>query len=460
MTTGERITRAEDAVVQRQLSANEKFMASMDRGDDFGVFGVRAIVMGGWRMRGPLDVTAVQRALDDVVARHEVLRTATVRDDGEPYACVHPPCQAKLTVVELSPEGDEADREHRAHVFLNEIDDRSSVDPARMPLLHATLARFDDEDAVLALVTHHTVSDGWSIHLVMRDFAHFYAKRRGLPAPELPELRQYGEYASWQEQAQETESAAVARQYWKEKLAGGYFLTIPTDRPRRYVPPVYAVYRFVYDKELVSATTSLAKSLRSSPFMVLFACFALFLHRRTGVNDIVSAIFTSGRNEPEFEQTVGPLFNMLPVRIDLSGCESFAELVHRARATLLEAYTYELPFSELAEQAEPELMAPINNMSGVVTGFETFQYPQELEAQVIGDVRYTGLTRRLISSDDTSEIPDGKLWDFALDPSGDMVGAVRFNSLEFDKATVVAMIDEHRELLRASLKSPNSALLR
>ena len=460
MTAGGRLARAGDAVAKRHLSANEKFLCSLDRGDEFGVFGVRGIVMGGWRMRGLLDLPTVQLALNDVVARHEVLRTAIVRDDGAPYACVYPPCRAELTVVGLSPAGDEADRENRAHEFLNEVDDRGSCDPARMPLLRATLGRFDDDDAVLALVTHHTVSDGWSIHLIMRDFAVFYAKRRGLPAPELPEVRQYGEYASWQQRARETESAAIARQYWQDKLAGGKFLTLPTDRSRRDVPPVYSVYRFVYDQELVGATTLLARSLHSSPFMVLFACFNLFLHRRTGVSDIVTPTFTSGRAEPEFEQTVGPLFNFVPIRTELSGCVSFVDLVKRTRATLLEAYTYELPFSEIAAQAEPELMEPIMKMDGVTTGFETFQYPQELEARVIGDVRYTGLGRRLISSADTSEIPDGNLWDFALDPAGDLVGAVRFNGLDFDQPTIVAMIDEYRELLRASLKSPDSALLR
>ncbi|SFW72477.1 condensation domain-containing protein [Amycolatopsis australiensis] len=460
MTVEQRPPELAGGVVSRPLSANEKFLCSLDRGDDFGVFGVRGIVMGGWRLRGPLDVPSVQLALNDVVARHEVLRTAIVRDAGTPYARVHPPCPAELTVVDLPPEGGDAEREQRAHEFLNEVDDRGSCDPAGMPLLRATLGRFDDGDAVLALVTHHSVSDGWSIHLLMRDFAVCYAKRRGLPAPELPEVRQYGEYAEWQQRARETASAAAARQYWQDKLAGGRFLTLPTDRPRRDVPPVYSVYRFVYEEELVSATTSLAKSLHSSPFMVLFACFALFLHRRTGVRDILTPIFTSGRTEPEFEQTVGPLFNFVPIRIDLTGCATFAELVHRARATLLEAYTHELPFSEIATQAAPELMEPIMRMNGVTTGFETFQYPQELAAKVIGGVRYTGLSRRLISSTDTSEIPDGNLWDFALDPAGDLVGAVRFNGLDFDQQTIVAMIDEYRELLRAALKSPDAALPR
>jgi hypothetical protein len=434
----------------------------LDRGGDFGVFGLRGIVPAGWRLHGPLDIPTLQLALNDVVARHEVLRTTIIRDKSDPHARIHPPGPAELTVVDLPPVAGEADRERRAHEFLNEVDDGSRCDPARTPLLRATLGRFDDGDAVLVLVTHHMVNDAWSMHLIMRDVAVYYAKRRGLPAPELPEVRQYGQYASWQEQARHSESAAIAREYWRAKLAGGTFLTLPTDRPRQLdVPPVYSVYRFLFDRDLVNATTSLARSMNCSPFMVLYAGFNLFLYRRTGVTDIVAPIFTSGRTEPQFEQTVGPFFNFVPIRTDLSGCVTFADLVNQTRATLLEAYSYELPFSEIAAQAEPELMQqPLMNVNGVTTAFEIFQYPQELEAKLIGDVRYVGLRRRLISSSDTSEIPDGNLWDFDLDPAGDMVGAVKFNGLDFDQSTIIAMIDGYGELLRASLRSPDSALLR
>jgi len=462
MTIEQRPLAAGDAVARRPLSLNEEVWCALDQGDVFGVFGLRKIVVSGWRLRGQVDVATVRLALNDVVARHEALRTVIVRDSDEPYVRIHPSGSAELSVVDLPVPSDEADRERRAHEFLNEVDDTGRCDPAQVPLLRATLGRFDDGDAVLVLVTHHAVSDAWSVHLIMRDFAIFYAKRRGLPAPELPEMRQYGEYASWQRQSCDGQSAAVAREYWQTKLAGAKFLTLPTDRPRQLdVPPVYSVYRFVFDQQLVSATNSLARSLHSSPFMVLYACFNLFLHNRTGVRDIVAPIFTSGRAEPEFEQTVGPLFNLLPIRTDLSGCATFADLVKRTRAALLEAYTYELPFSEIAAEADPELMQEsMMDVNGAATGFESFQYPQELEAEVIGDMRYTGLHRRLISSDDTSEILDGNLWDFALDPTGDMVGAVKFNSLDFDQSTIVAMIDEYRELLRAAVKSPDSGLPR
>jgi condensation enzyme len=461
MTIEQPLPSSSEPGARRRLSANQEFLCAFDRGNDLGVFGPRHLMVAGWRIDGQLDIATLQLALNDVATRHEGLRTAIIRDPGDLHARVYPPGPVELTVIDLSAAVGEADRERRAHEFLNEVEG-GKCDPTQMPLLRAVLGRFDDDDAVLALVNHHTVSDAWSIHLIMRDLAICYATRRGLPAPELPKVRQYGEYANWQQQVLEEEPAAIAREYWQAKLAGGEFLTLPTDRTRKLeVPPVYSVYRFLFDRELISATTSLATSMLSSPFMVLYACFNMFLHRRTGVRDIVAPILTYGRAEPEFDQTVGPFFNYMPIRTDMSDCVTFRDLVNKTRATLLEAYTYELPFREIAALAEPELMQrPIMDTNGVTTGFEVFQYPQTLDGELIGDVRYTGLRRRLISASDTSEIPDGNLWDFDLDPAGDMVGLAKYNSLDFDESTIVAMIDEYRELLRASLKFPDSALQR
>lgn len=461
MTIEGQLPAAGDAVARRQLSANEDFLRAFDRGDDLGAFGPRCLIVAGWRLQGRLDMATLQLALNDVVARHEALRTAIIRDEGDPHARVYPPSPAELTVSDLSSAVDEASRERRAHEFLNEVEG-GKCDLAQMPLLRAVLGRFDGDDAVLVLVTHHAVADAWSVHLIMGDVASCYATRRGLPAPELPEVRQYGEYVGWQQRTLEGEDAAIAREYWRAKLAGGKFLTLPTDRVRKLeVPPVYSVYRFLIDQQLISATAALAKSTRSSPFMVLYACFNLFLHRRTGVSDIIAPTLTSGRAEPEFQQTVGPFFNFVPIRTDTSDCVTFRDLMNRTRATLLEAYSYELPFREIAAQAEPLLMqGPIMEINGVTTAFEVFQSPLTLQAELIGDVRYTGLRRRLVSASDTSEIPDGNLWDFDLDPAGDLVGLVKYNSLDFDESTIVAMVDEYRELLRASLKSPDSALQR
>ncbi|MEQ0565854.1 condensation domain-containing protein [Amycolatopsis sp. NEAU-NG30] len=444
----------------RPLSANEEFLYAFDRGDEVGVFGPRMIVTAGWRVHGELDLTAVQHALDDVVARHEVLRTAIVRDADPPHARVFPPRPVYVTVADLPSATGEGERERLAHEFLNEIDRTGRLAATETPLLKAALGRFDDEDAVLVLVANHLVTDGWSMHVLMRDFAICYAQRRGLPAPELPPMRQYGEYAVFQQQSVTTERAAAAREYWRTRLAGGHILTLPTDRPRQLeVPPVYSVYRFLIDRELADATTAFAKSLHGSPFMVLYACFTLFLHRRTGVSDIITPIITAGRTEEGYDNTVGALFNFLPIRTDLTGCKNFADLAHRTRAALFEAYSYDRPFTEIIAQSEPELMSgPTAGVNSVVTAFQISQAPPETGAGGIGGLRYTALRRRLISSVDTGEIPDGNLWDLDLDPAGDIVGLVKFNSRDFDQQTIVTMVDEYRELLHAVLKSPDAPL--
>lgn len=459
MTIEQQLPAADGMTVRRPLSANQAFMCAFDRGNELGAFGPRSLITAGWRLHGRLDLATLRLALDDVAERHEGLRTLIVRDDGEPYARVYPPSPVELTVTDLS-STDEARRERRAHLFLNEVEG-GRCDITRMPLLRASLGRFDEDDAVLVLVAHHTVSDAWSIHLILHDVANRYAARKGLPVPELPTMLQYGEHAAWQQQMLAGEAAATARAYWQRKLKGGKFVTITPDRVRRLeIPPIYSVYRFPFDQDLFDGTNALAKATRCSPFMVLYACFNLFLHRRTGVSDIVAPTLTSGRSEQEFQNTVGPFFNLMPVRTDVSDCVTFRDLVNKTRATLLEAISYELPFREIAAQAEPELMQPFMDPNGVVSAFEVNHYPTTLQGELIGDVRYTGMRRRLISASDTSEIPDGNLWDVDIDPEGDMIGLVKFNSLDFDELTVVAMVDEYRELLRASLESPDSALRR
>jgi hypothetical protein len=460
VTVEQQLPTSVDVSGERPLSANQEFFCAFDRGNDLGAFGPRHLVAYTWRLRGPVDVPTLQLALDDVVRRHEGLRTEIVREEGNNHALVHAPSPVPLTVTDLSEVTGEADREHRANVFFNEAES-GRCDLTEMPLLRANLGRFDDTDWVLALVTHHTVSDGWSMHLIMRDVATFYATRKGLPAPELPPMRQQGEHAAWQRQELAGETAQRARDYWKGKLAGGKITTIPPDRTRRLeVPPVYSVYRFLVDEELTTATTEFAKSTQSSPFMVLYACFYLFLHRRTGVTDLAAPTLTSGREEPEFRETVGPFFNFMPIRTDISDCVTFRDLAEKTRASLLEALSYELPFREIASQAEPGLMEPFMDPDGVVTAFEVFQTPQTLDDTLIGDIRYAAVRRNVVSATDTSEIPDGNLWDFDLDPIGDMVGIVKFNSLDFDRSSIVAMIDEYRELLTASLAAPDDPLIR
>lgn len=433
------------------LSANQQFMCSFDKGPDQGAFGPRQIVAYGWRIGGPVDSAALRGALLDVVTRHETLRTSIERAAEPPYQLVHPPRTPELVEYELADTGGRS-RDEVAHEFLNRIEaGRCPVD--ELPLLRAALGRFDDEDSVLVLYAHHTASDGWSLQVIIRDLSRYYAARRGFGPPELPDVVRYQEYTDWQREQLAGGFAAAAREYWRGKLAGGKFVPLPTDRTSTDAIGVYSVYRFRIDHDITSAVQLLAKRLRSSPFMVLFAAFNLMVHRLTGVTDMVLPTITSGRADPRFHETVGPFFNLVPLRTDLSGCRTFQDVITRTRATCLEAYAYELPFGEVVSQA-PQVVEPFADPDVAVHALECFQFPVGADGSHVGDVTIAEMRRRLLSDPDTSDIPDGVLWALDIHPEGDMIGSIRFNSNDVDEAPLVEMADGYIALLRGALAAP------
>ncbi len=439
------------------LSTNQQFLCMFEKGPDQGVFGPRHIVASGWRISGAVDSSALRGALHDVVVRHESLRTTIVRDVEPPHQRVHPPTTPELVEYRLTGSDPDA-RETAAHEFLNRIE-AGRCPSTELPMLRAALGRFDDEDAVLVLYAHHTVSDSWSLQIVIRDLARFYAARRGFGEPDLPDLAQYGEYAVWQQEYLRGAEVAEAREYWRTKLAGARFAALPTDRTRTDATGVYSVHRFLINREVTAATQLVAKQLRSSPFMVLFAAFTLLTHRITGETDVTLPTITSGRNNPVFNETVGPFFNFMPLRTDLSDCRTFRDLVTKTRNTCLEMYSREVPFGEVVAEA-PDVVAPFADTSRAVQAFQCFQFPVGADGTPVGDIRLTEMRRRLLSDSDTSDIPDGVVWALDIDPEGDIIGSVRFNSNDFDAPTLVALVDEYVELLRTALADTEAPISR
>jgi hypothetical protein len=438
------------------LSSNLGLLCLFDKGDTDGAFGPRHLVIHGWRLLGEIDFEALRGALDDVVVRHEMLRTQVVRDGDEPYQRVHPPGSPQLLVLDL-PADDPRPRDERVDEFVNEIE-AGSLSVQELPHLRAVIGRFDERDAVLVLIAHHTASDGWSLHVIIRDLAAFYAARQGSGDPVLPPMRQYQDYAFWQQHQLVTPAADASREYWRQTLAGAQIQDIRADHR---VPPgvagVYSVHRFLIDEQLTSTVLEFAKAMRSSPFMVLLSAFNALLHQMTGVTDLVAPMITSGRVEPSFNETVGPFFNMVPLRTDLSQARNFMGLVRLIRQTCLQAYTHELPFGEIAAQA-PELTKTYERDDGAVCAFQVLQFPGMLEAEKIGDVEYTEVRRRLMSYPRTSDIPNGVLWGLDILPTGEIAGTMRFNSKQFDESTMVRMVEGFRRVLRNGISDPNSPL--
>jgi len=439
------------AANRSQLSLNQEFLCAMDQGETAGALSHWYTVTYGLRLTGDVDVGALQGALDDVVARHEILRTSLVREAERWYQEIDPPSPVNLLVRDQRAVTFRS-RDLRAQQLLNDAE-AGPFSVRDLPLLRAVLGRFGGNDSVLALTTHHIASDAWSMQLIIRDLAVFYAARRGHHPPELPDACQYRDFAAWQRRNSDS-AAEVARRYWREKVRGGQIFTVPTDR----VPPAgsadpYSVHRFLIDAELAATTAKFAKSMRSSLFIALLAAYNLLACQRTGTADLVVPTYTSGRSEARFRDAVGPFFNFLPIRTDITGCASFRDVVERTRASCLEAYANDIPFAHIEAEAG-DLMRPPADGNLAVAAFEMLPPPALARGERAGDIMYAEIRDRRLSQPVGASTPNGMLWALDRLRSGEIFGTVRFSRDRFDEGTITALVAEYRRVLRASVTEP------
>ena len=307
------------------------------------------------RLEGPLDAAALERALGEVVRRHQVLRTTFPEVDGAPVQAVAPPAPFALPVRELP--GLEAAERVAAAGRLAAEEAARPFDLLAGPVFRAGLLRLGDEEHVLLLVLHHIVSDGWSLDVLFRELSALYrAYRAGDDSP-LPELAvQYADHAVWQRQRLRGEALERPLAYWKERLAGApALLELPTDHPRPAEPS------FRGDTVPVALPAALAERLRAlgrregaTPFMVLLAAFQLVLGRHAGSDDVVVGSPIAGRTRREVEPLIGFFVNTLALRADLSGDPAFRALLRRVREGALGAYEHqEVPFEKLVAELQP-----------------------------------------------------------------------------------------------------------
>jgi hypothetical protein len=441
------------------LSFHQEFLCMFDAGNtgaDVGPFGPMYHIVGAWRLTGPVDESTLRQALHDVVERHEALRTRIVRDGGAPRQEILLARPPRLQVRDLTGTA-EAERTRRAEELLNDVES-TRVSVRELPLLRAVLGRFDDTDAVLALIAHHTAADAWAMHVIMRDLMNRYAARRGHDMPELPATAQYQEFARWEREAQDTPRAERSRAYWRRKLDGARFLGLETDHPRSAnLPKTTAWQRFTVDDQLAAAVVDFSRSTQSSAFMTLFAAYQVLLHRRTGATDITVPTFSAGRNHTRFQDTVGSFINFLPLRTDIAGCTSFRDVVRRVRATCAEAYTHEIPFAQLVAET-PQVMAPALTDTQQISAFQAVHAPLATGGESAGEVTYTKLWQRSLSQDEGSDIPDGVLWSLHIDPSGAMAGSLGYNTNRFTEATMSALLADFLDLLARAVASPQAPL--
>jgi acyl carrier protein len=308
------------------------------------------------RLRGRLNATALRRALDEIVRRHEVLRTNFVtRGDGA-VQLICKDTSFPLAEVDLMALPQEQREQEALRLCRQEA--MRPFDLSRDRLMRGSLLRLSDDEQILLLTLHHIASDGWSNGVLMRELTCLYnAFQNDHPSP-LPELKiQYADYAAWQRAWLQGDALERQITYWRERLNGvPPVLALPLDHPREAATSYRgAMQRFTLPAELSASLRELCRRERVTPFMALLSAFKVLLYQRTGQKDLVVGTDVANRTQPQTEGIIGFFLNHLVLRTDLSGDPSFREVVGRVRETALGAYAHQdLPFEKLVEVLRPE----------------------------------------------------------------------------------------------------------
>ncbi|MCP4662225.1 MAG: non-ribosomal peptide synthetase, partial [bacterium] len=303
---------------------------------------------------GAVPAELLERVFNEVVRRHESLRTTFAATAGRPRQVIAAELDLPLPVVDLQqPAAGEREAEARR---LAAAEARRPFDLTRGPLVRVTLLRLAPENQVILVTIHHIVSDGWSMEVLRRELAVLFAAfLRGEPAP-LPELPlQYGDFAHWQRQWLVGEVLEAELAYWRVELAGAPpCLELPCDRPRPAVQTFRGRHLGVaLSRELSAALAALSREHGATMFMTLLAAFTTLLSRWTGETDVVVGSPIAGRNHKEIEDLIGFFVNTLVLRTDLAGGTAnrgptYREVLARVREVALGAYAHQdLPFEQL-----------------------------------------------------------------------------------------------------------------
>jgi amino acid adenylation domain-containing protein len=401
--------------------------------------GAAYAIPGGVRLKGSLDVAALQAAMNRIVERHESLRTCFGSVDGAPVQLIAPPeVGLPLTQVDLSGHSDaEAEAER-----LAAEEARAPFDLAHGPLIRGRLVRLADDEHVLLVTMHHIVSDGWSMGVLVNEFSTLYAAfAQGLPDPLPPLPIQYADYAVWQRRWISGEVLQRQLDFWRNHLSGApALLELPTDRPR---PPVQdyagASFCFELDAELRAKLKVLSQRHGTTLFMTLLATWAALLSRLSNQSDVVIGTPVANRHRAEIEPLIGCFVNTQALRVDLSGSISVAELLAQVRATALAAQAHQdIPFEQVVEALSLERSlahAPVYQAVFVMQNTPT------------GHLQLPGLSLRGVSAPTRSAATD--LW-WSVEETGERLACtVVYARALFDAATIERWSRMWRTLARA-----------
>jgi hypothetical protein len=398
------------------------------------------------RLDGVLDQGALTRALDELVERHESLRTSFCFVDGEVYQRIAASdCGCRLSREDWSAEASW----ERALQKRIQQEYTTPFDLAEGPLIRSSLIRLSDEEHLLLVTMHHIVSDGWSISIFMREFNALYrAYALGQPAELEPLPIQYADYAEWQRRWLSAEELARQGEYWQRKLTGApLLLELPTDRPRPQIQDFSgADVPVVLDEALTRGLRALSQRHGLTLFMTLLAGWGLVLSRLSNQREVVIGAPSANRHRQEIEGLIGFFVNMLALRVDLTGSVSVRQLLERVRDTVLEAREHEaLPFEQVVELLKPVRSLNHTPIFQATLAWQGFERPAfDLPRLQVRGLRGGGRSPAK--------------FDVALalgEHQGRIIGSLNYATALFDESTARRFVEYLREALTQMVANPD-----
>ena len=403
----------------------------------------------GLRLEGVLNAQVLEECLNELVRRHESLRTSFEMCDGEPVQVVHQSGRFQLQLVDMTAEEPHAKKEK----LRREINARTqaSLDMIGGPLFNVVLIAVHEREHILFFATHHIVADGWSASLLIKELTALYSSfSRGHPSPLIEPEVQYADYALWQRKLLQGEVLERQLAYWRERLAGVTpVLDLPTDHPR----PTEETFQgarlsFQISKELLNRTQQLASSQQATLFMVHVAAYQLLLARLSGQGDIVIGSAIAGRVRRPLESVVGCFLNTLMLRAKVERGMTFRQLLAQVRESALGAFAHqEVPFEKLVAELHPDRNLAHQPLCQV--GLTLQNLPNEVTS--VSSLRITP-----VSGDKVTSKFD--LWFFLNESPMGLRGVVEYAKDLFEEETVQRWSGYYQRILSKVVEDPGCVI--
>lgn len=399
-----------------------------------------------FRLKGALNVDCLKRSFDDVVTRHDSLRTTFFFEGNGIYQMVHADHDFHLSVIDCVGLGTPENASELNSKLCEYVSE--PFDLTRGPLLKVFLLRLEDDDYILLVVTHHIVSDGWSRANMFRELSKQYScYTDGKSVSAEPLVVQISDYSAWQDSRFKNDSFRSHMDYWKQQLKGPFRpldLPIDFDRPLSLESEGKAL-ELKLDPDLVDRLRTIAESEGSTLFMVFLAAYSVLLHFYSDQEDIIVGVPIANRGRKESEPLIGCLMNSLAMRTQIRSASTFREILHQVKKVSIDAYTYqEVPYERLlleldierdssrspifqsnfALQDYPEVLLDLDGVSCSKVFFHTNTSKTELGLEVI---------------------PSGEGWSYT----------VEYNTNLFRKETIADLVISWERLLEATSRNPN-----